>query len=201
MILTVTTDNEPDAPEAATETDGAEERPEPAAEDMDIAAEPATRPRSWPLLVAAALVLVGALGVSGFLGWQLWQVRQEERAAEEAQQAAVAFAQVLTSIDSANVDENFAQVLDGSTGEFKDMYSQSSTQLRQLLVDNEAAAQGVVLESAVQSADTEEVVVLLFIDQMVSNTQVPDPRVDRSRVKMTMHHVDGQWRAAVVELP
>ena len=33
------------------------------------------------------------------------------------------YAEVLTSIDSNNVDENFRQVLDGATGEFKDMYS------------------------------------------------------------------------------
>ena len=48
------------------------------------------------------------------------------------------YAQVLTSIDANNVDQNFAQVLDGATGEFKDMYSKSSDQLRQLLIDNKA---------------------------------------------------------------
>ena len=141
------------------------------------------------------------LGAGGFLGWQLWQERQIADASEQARHAAESYAQVLTSIDSAKVDENFDAVLDGATGEFKDMYSQSSAQLRQLLIDNKATAHGVVLESAVQSASKGKVVVLLFVDQSVSNTNVPDPRIDRSRVKMTMEYADGRWRASKVELP
>ena len=149
-------------------------------------------------LVTAFVVLLGAVG---FLGWQLWQERQIADASEQARHAAESYAQVLTSIDSAKVDENFDAVLDGATGEFKDMYSQSSAQLRQLLIDNKATARGVVLESAVQSASKDKVVVLLFVDQSVSNTNVPDPRIDRSRVKMTMEYADGRWRASKVELP
>jgi Mce-associated membrane protein len=45
------------------------------------------------------------------------------------------------------------------------------------------------------------VVVLLFVDQTVANKSAPDPRIDRSRVKMTMDKVDGVWRASKVELP
>ena len=141
------------------------------------------------------------LPVSGVLGWMLWQERQVTRPGQQAQQAAVAYAQILTSIDSNKVDENFNQVLDGATGEFKDMYSQSSAQLRQLLIDNKASAHGVVVESAIQSASKDKVVVLLFVDQSVSNTTVPDPRIDRSRIKMTMEFVDGRWRASKVALP
>ncbi|MEZ0342393.1 DUF3329 domain-containing protein [Mycobacterium sp. pV006] len=151
-------------------------------------------------LGAVALLLVGALATSGFLGWQLWQDRQVARAGDEARAAAVEYAEVLTSIDSAKVDENFNQVLAGATGEFKDMYSQSSAELRQLLIDNKASAHGIVTESAVQSASKEEVVVLMFVDQSVSNAAVPDPRIDRSRIKMTMRNIDGRWLASKVEL-
>ena len=153
------------------------------------------------LLASLAVALIAALAGAGFLGWKLWQQDQVARASEQARQAAVSYAQVLTSIDANKVDDNFAQVLDGATGEFKDMYSQSSMQLRQLLIDNKASAHGVVLESAVQSATKNKAVVLLFVNQSVSNTNVPDPRIDRSRIKMTMEYVDGRWRASKVELP
>lgn len=159
--------------------------------------------RSWRrrLLVGAVVVVfVAALALSGFLGWKMWQTQQVAQAGKQAQDAAVSYAQILTSIDSSKVDENFNQVLAGATGEFKDMYSQSSMQLRQLLIDNKASAHGVVVDSAVQSASKDKVVVLLFVDQSVSNTTVPDPRIDRSRIKMTMEKVDGQWRASKVEL-
>jgi Mce-associated membrane protein len=158
--------------------------------------------RTHRLLVAVlSIALVAALAGAGYLGWRQWQTHQVTAASTQAQQAAEAYAAILTSIDSTKVDENFQQVLDGATGEFKDMYSQSSAQLRQLLIDNKATAHGVVIASAVQSATKDKVVVLLFVDQSVSNTQVPDPRIDRSRIKMTMEHVDGRWRASKVELP
>lgn len=146
------------------------------------------------------VLLVAALGVSGYLGWRQWQDHQLKAAGEQAQQAAIAYAQVLTSIDSNKVDDNFKQVLDGATGEFKDMYTQSSVKLRQLLIDNKATAHGVVVDSAIQSESPDKVVVLLFIDQTVTNTAAPDPRIDRSRIKMTMEKVDGRWRASKVQL-
>jgi Mce-associated membrane protein len=155
----------------------------------------------WPLVGAVAGVVVGLLVGIGILGWQVWQQHQINQAASEAQRAAVSYAQVLTSIDSNKVDENFKAVLDGATGEFKDMYSQSSVELRQLLIENKATAHGVVRESAVQEVSKNKAVVLLFVDQSVTNAKLPDPRVDRSRMKMTLEKVDGRWRASKVELP
>ena len=155
----------------------------------------------WPLVGAIAGVCGGLLVATGLLGWQVWQQHQIKVASTEAQRAAVSYAQVLTSIDSNKVDENFKDVLDGATGEFKDMYSQSSVELRQLLIENKAAAHGVVVESAVQEASKNKAVVLLFVDQSVTNAKLPDPRIDRSRMKMTLDKVDGRWRASKVELP
>ncbi|MGV0598404.1 hypothetical protein A5776_03420 [Mycolicibacterium elephantis] len=218
--MSVTSDKDTDkTPDGDGETP--ETTPDPTPEQADEADAPETASggddqtpddptsgaegeRNWPRrirLAALTIVVVGVLAGSGFMGWQLWQVRQLEQAGDAAQQAAVEYAQVLTSIDSNKVDENFAAVLDGATGEFKDMYSKSSTELRQLLIDNEASAHGVVLESAVQSATKDKVVVLLFVDQAVQNASVPDPRIDRSRIKMTMEYADGRWRASKVELP
>lgn len=191
-----------DEAEEEAESGGGEkkaDKPEVKKAEPEAQAEkPAWRRRVLVGVVIA--VFVAALALSGFLGWKVWQADRLSQASKQAQDAAVSYAQILTSIDSNKVDENFNQVLAGATGEFKDMYSQSSMQLRQLLIDNKASAHGVVVESAVQSADMDKVVVLLFVDQSVSNTTVPDPRIDRSRIKMTMEKVDGQWRASKVEL-
>lgn len=199
--MTVTSETEDTEVETVDSPEGeAADAPETKAEA--VAEEPS--PRRWPRLVRRGLLwalIVGLLGASGFLGWQVWQQREIATASRDAQAAAVHYAQVLTSIDSNNVDQNFAEVLNGATGEFKDMYSQSSAQLRQLLVDNKATARGVVIDSAVKSASKNQVVVLMFVDQTVANKAAPDPRIDRSRVKMTMDKVDGVWRASKVELP
>jgi Mce-associated membrane protein len=151
----------------------------------------------WAAVAAVAVVVA----VAGWEGWLLYQQHQTDVAAEQALDAATKYAVVLTSIDTNALDQNFTEVLDGSTGEFKDMYAKSSTQLRQLLVDNKAAAHGVVIDAAVKSATKDKVEVLLFVDQSVSNLAVPDPRIDRSRIKMTMEKVDGRWLASKVELP
>ncbi|WP_299565416.1 Mce protein [uncultured Mycolicibacterium sp.] len=191
-----TTEVEETTAEAVTETD---ERTEPGPQQTTATARPGRRSvLLGSALAAVVLLLVVAVG---YLGWQLSQERRLDAAAEAARQAATEYAQILTSIDSDRVDENFRAVLDGATGEFKDLYSQSSTELRQLLIDNKAKAHGVVLESAVQSVTPDQAVVLLFVDQSVTNTNLPDPRIDRSRIKMTMEYVDGRWRASKVELP
>jgi len=191
-----TTEVEETTAEAVTETD---ERTEPGSQQTTATARPGRRSvLLGSALAAVVLLLVVAVG---YLGWQLSQERRLDAAAEAARQAATEYAQILTSIDSDRVDENFRAVLDGATGEFKDLYSQSSTELRQLLIDNKAKAHGVVLESAVQSVTPDQAVVLLFVDQSVTNTNLPDPRIDRSRIKMTMEYVDGRWRASKVELP
>ncbi|OBJ64630.1 tetratricopeptide repeat protein [Mycobacterium asiaticum] len=183
--------------------DEAEDDDGPLLGRRDKGGKPKRFRRGWSQYLRRSLMpllLVASLALSGFLGWKLWQQHQIQAAGEQAQQAAVKYAQVLTSIDSNNVDENFRQVLDGATGEFKDMYTQSSVQLRQLLIDNKATAHGVVVDSAIASETTNRVVVLVFIDQTVANMAVPDPRIDRSRIKMTMEKVDGRWRASKVQL-
>jgi len=156
--------------------------------------------RRFALPIVAAIA-VAAVVAAGILAWQLKQQRDIDAAADAAVAAARAYGVTLTSVDSNDLDADFAAVMDGSTGEFKDMYSRSSGQLRQLLVDNQAVGQGTVLDAAVKSATTTKVEVLLFIDQTVTNAAAQDPRVDRSRVAMTMELVDGRWLAGRVYLP
>lgn len=201
---TETEAEKPEAPtedvEPETEADESDEEHSPLLGKRDKAER---RKRPWKQYLRRSVLpvlLVASLTVSGLLGWWQWQEHQVKIAGQQAQQAAVTYAQVLTSIDSNNVDQNFRQVLDGATGEFKDMYTQSSVQLRQLLIDNKATAHGVVVDSAIASESANKVVVLVFIDQTVTNMAVPDPRIDRSRIKITMEKIDGRWLASKVQL-
>lgn len=212
--MTVTTDQDPPSTETIDEaTDDTTRHP---GDDTHTHAEDQTEPsaaphvdnahsrRPWKRYVRVALVVavfVSAFTGAGVLGWKLWDQHAVTQAGQAARQTAINYAQVLTSIDSNQVDQNFAAVLGGATGEFKDTYTKSSAQLRQLLIDNKASAHGTVVESAIQSQTKNKVIVLLMVDQTVTNTARPDSRVDRSRMKITMEKVGNRWLASKVELP
>jgi Mce-associated membrane protein len=171
--------------------------------DAEAVVEATPRRRVTRRTMAAAVVLlllVGALGTSGFLGWRLWEQNQIAAASQAGLQAAQDYAVVLTSLDAKDIDGNYHRALDGATGEFKDAYSQGSAQLRQILIDNKASGRGIVVSSAVKSATKTKVEVLLFVDQSITNAAISSPRIDRNRIDMTMELIDGRWLASKVEI-
>lgn len=172
------------------------------AADDEAAAEPdrskaGVPKRRW---IAVAVLALGVIGAA-YEGWLLYAHHQRNVAAAQALETAEKYTLALTSVDPTAIDKNFAEILDGATGEFKDLYSTSSEQLRQLLIDNKATAHGTVIESAVKSATKNKVEVLLFVDQAVSNKASPQVQIDRSRIVITMEKVNGRWLAAKVDMP
>ncbi|WP_067889431.1 hypothetical protein [Nocardia vaccinii] len=156
---------------------------------------------AWGLLglvVVAALITASTFAV--VFGNKLNDRDSIDTAAQQATATASAYAVTLTSIDSQHLDQNFTEVLAGATGKFKDMYSDSSEQLKSMLVQSHASSQGKVVDSSTKSATKTRVVVLLFVDQTVTNSTSPDPRVDRSRIVMTMDKIGGRWLASEVEM-
>ncbi|WP_405137771.1 hypothetical protein [Nocardia sp. NBC_01388] len=164
---------------------------------------PKSRRRRWAVRIGAgavAVLAVAATVTATFFGWKLHDREQTDAAARQASAVAQNYAVTLTSIDSQHIDQNFADVLAGATGEFKDMYAQSSDQLKTLLVQNKAVSKGRVVSASVKSASKDRVEVMLFVDQQVTNTASADPRLDRSRIIMTMERVGGHWLAGKVEM-
>ena len=80
------------------------------------------------------------------------------------------------------------------------MYAQSSSQLKKLLVESKAESKGKVVDSSIKSASADRVEVMLFVDQEVTNAMSAEPRVDRSRIVMTMQRLGGRWLAGKVEM-
>ena len=194
-----TVDNDVDSAESPEETGAEDQDPTGAKSPNAGTARRSSAGRATR--GAAAAVLICAVAGAACEAWLIVHQHQKADAAHQALTAATTFVNMLSTVDTNAIDKDFTDVLGGSTGEFKDLYAKSSAQLRRLLVDNKAAAHGTVVEAAVESATTERVVVLLFVDQSVSNQQAPDPQIDRSRVKITMEKVDRRWLASKVEMP
>lgn len=145
-------------------------------------------------------LLIAALAYSGYTSWQLYQVHTRTAAGEAALAAAKDYALTLTTLDTANIDGNYARAIDGATGQFKEAYALGAKQLRQILIDNKASGKGIVIDAAVKSATATRVEVLLFVDQSITNAVRSDPRIDRNRIQMTMELVDNRWLAGQVDL-
>ncbi|OBF98095.1 hypothetical protein [Mycolicibacter sinensis] len=179
---------EADAPDAET------------TENLPVApaVPPARRRRAAAALVAT--LLIGALAYSGYAGWRLHQVDARAAAGQAALAAAKDYAVVLTTLDTADIDGNYARALDGATGQFKDAYTLGAKQLRQILIDNKASGKGIVLDAALKSAAPNRVEVLLFVDQSITNAVRSEPRLDRNRIQMTMERIDERWLASRVDL-
>jgi Mce-associated membrane protein len=176
-----------------------------ASEPEAKAAEPAKTGR-FPLrlsalaTIAVAAVLVLAVAAAVTFGVLLQQRAATDRAGAQALATAKAYAVTVTSYDYQNLDRNFADVLDGATGEFKDQYSGASQTLRQLIANAKATAKGTVLGAGISSASPDQVQVVVFVDQSISNAATTQPRIDRNRVLMTLTPHDGRWLVGKLEL-
>lgn len=158
------------------------------------------RPLSKPVLIGLAVLLVLALGAAATFGVLYQRRAAVDSAAETALATARSYAVTVTSYDYRGLDRNFADVLDGATGEFKDQYAGASSALRQLIAEAQATATGTVLDAGVRSAGPDRVEVLLFVDQSVTNAATPRPRIDRNRMSMVLERHDGRWLVSTLEL-
>jgi Mce-associated membrane protein len=165
---------------------------------------PPAVPRRWIRLAircASAVAVIAVLAGAGYEGWLLIQQHQKDIAAQQALDAAKNYAVTLTTTDPQAIDQNFTDILNGATGNFKDTYAKASSRLRKALIDNKVATQGTVVDAAIKSASKNNVVVLLFVEQSVTNADAPDPRTDLTAVTITMEKVGDRWLASEVVLP
>lgn len=189
------------AEDEAVEPDVTEEPEAEAAEGA-----PAKAPRrvrlSLPVAIGLSIVLVGALGAAVTFGLLLKAKSDTDAAASEALNTARTFAVTLTTYDYNNLDKNFADVLDGATGDFKNEYSGGSSTLRQLLQQAKATSHGTVLDAGVKFAATDRVEIVLVANQVVTNAAIKEgeSRVDRSRFLMTLEKHDGRWLVSTVRM-
>ncbi|MCU1685376.1 MAG: hypothetical protein JWQ81_6115 [Amycolatopsis sp.] len=155
---------------------------------------------SLPVAIALAVLLVAGIAAGIVFGLMVKGKNDVQAANDAALSTARSYAVTVTSYDYQNLDKNFADVLDGATGTFKDQYTGASGSLRQLIQEAKATAKGNVVDAGVKSATTDRVDVVLFVDQSVTNAATAQPRIDRNRVLMTLEHHDTRWLVSNLQL-
>jgi Mce-associated membrane protein len=72
--------------------------------------------------------------------------------------------------------------------------SQLATELGPQLQQTRAVATATTRSAGVVRSDLDKAVVLVIVDQSVTNTKTPSPRVERSRMELTLLRQGGVWR-------
>ena len=199
-----------DPSEIEAGTDEAEVKDTASESAAQISASAALRalvsaPRRWmrsrgrPVVAGVVIVALAAALIVTDL-----KLRHQE-AIGSARTAALAagdtYSVELASYDYRHLDQDFGVVRAHSSPTFQASFSQSSSALASVLVKYHATATASVVSSGVVSAGTSRAVVLVFLEQTVTNsTQKSGPQKTQSRVQMTLIHSHGHWLIDQVKL-
>jgi Mce-associated membrane protein len=205
----VSADNEttPDVePTDGVETDTATDDKEndSAVDEIDKASDsadsssPARRRLSAIPLIPLALVL-GLLAAGGLAGWLYFaQFRPDTQTDNAVAQSAVNAARdgtvALLSYKPDTLNQDFAAAKSHLTGDFLNYYDQFTKQV----VTPAAQTKGVATTAQVVGAAASELhpnsaVVLVFVNQVTSSKERPDPAMASSSVLVSLTKVHGDW--------
>jgi Mce-associated membrane protein len=150
--------------------------------------------------VLAGLALVLAI-IAGTLCVQGRQAAAAVQAGDDARAAARTAAETLFSYDYRSIDDNIVAGKKVVTGALSKDYDATSKIVKPTAVDTKAIVKATVSEAAVAvvSADSDRVVVLLYLNQATQNKNVQGTRMDMNRVRLTMVPVDGDWKISRAE--
>jgi Mce-associated membrane protein len=165
------------------------------------------RRRARLCALLAALVALGLTAVA-VLGWEYAEGRRTDAARTQAVAAARKAAPVVLSYDHRRLEADFAAARGHLTGAFKEEYGRTTSKV---VGPTAKKYRGVVKASVVAPPDggtpaasvvsvsPDRAVVLLFVNQVTTSTQVTGSRVDLNRVRMTMTRTSGGWKVSAVD--
>lgn len=153
-----------------------------------------------PRVLLPTVLIAALLATTGYLGVRVRDQSALETARADALHAARDYATDLSTYDHGDLDGNFAAVTANSTGPFAAQYRQVSANLTELIKQNKAVSRGTVQTAGVAQASPDRAVVTLFVDQEITNTNNPQPRIDRNRMQMSLVRQDARWLVDDIKL-
>lgn len=187
--------DEPAETEAA-ETEPAETEGEPTGEPVPVATKRTVdwaRVFAYGVLPAIALLLAMA---AGYLKWMDNSVRNADAAAIETVQVAKDSTIAMLSYKPDTVEQQLNDARNLLTGEFQESYTGL---INDVVIpgakEKQITAVASVPAAASVSAEADEAVVLVFVNQTVAVGQDP-PSDTASSVRVTLEKIDGRWLIA-----
>lgn len=149
--------------------------------------------------VGPLVLLLALLAAGGLTGWLFFtQYRPDEQTDSAVAQSVVNAARdgtvALLSYKPDTIDKDLAAAKSHLSGDFLNYYSDFTKQV----VTPAAKSKGVtttaqVVGAAVSELHPDSAVVLVFINQVTTSNERPDPAMASSSVKVSLNKVNGQW--------
>ena len=154
---------------------------------------------SW---VAAALVVLCALGFLGAGGYAMWQHRQttttQQRSAEftaAARQGVV----TLMSLNFNHAQDDVKRIIDNTTGDFRKDFQGQADEFAKVAQESKVITEATVNGVGVQSMSKDTATVLVAVTTQVSNNASKEQQPRSWRLRVDMARDGGQLKLAKVE--
>jgi Mce-associated membrane protein len=137
-------------------------------------------------LICAAVLTAAAAKLSGRHG--------DTSGGSDALAAATSGVATVLSYNYAHLDADFARAESLLTPKFRKNYDNTTAKgVKPLAAQYKAVSTAAVTSAGLVQAGADKVVLLVFVDQTVTNSQVAAPRLDRSRIRVTMVKRGDRW--------
>lgn len=158
-------------------------------------------PRRRYLGAGAVLGLVLCVAVGSLLLHQRADAARQDDAARAAvlKEVRAAVPDIL-GYDYARLDDDIDRGAAHLTPAFEaDYRALAESSIRPTAVKYKAIVVAGLVSAGVESVDRRSAQVLVFVNQTTRTTALPAPRVDSSRVRVTLERSDGRWRVGSIE--
>lgn len=205
IIDTTAVDAESEAVEAppVEEAEGAETGPDAEAVEAKSSRLPRVRvSRLFWKVLASCLTLIVIAGLLAASGWMIWHHRQaQHREQLTAEYTAAARQTVVTlmSLDFNHAQDAVKNILDNSTGEFREDFEAQSKDFVKLAQDAKVVTEANVTGAAVDSVSDDKAVVLVAVNTKVTNTTGANQQPRPWRVAVDMVREGDQIKLSKVE--
>ncbi|KKB98899.1 hypothetical protein [Mycolicibacter arupensis] len=181
------------------------------ADDVDTAepvapsGAPARRAGATRRVIAVVVVGLAVVVLTGALGWLGYRIQANQQAQEQREQFVQVARQAavnLTTISYAQAGADVQRIIDTTTGEFRDDFTQRSRPFVDVVQQAHSESEGTVTEAGLESVDGDRADVLLAVavrTTMAGNV-VPEPRRWRMRISLQRTD-DGPKVSNIVFIP
>lgn len=151
-------------------------------------------------------VVVEAALIAGLVAWVLVQYldlsdqHQVNSLRKSATAAAQEYALDFSTYDYQHLDQDFQTVTSHLAPSFRDSYTKTVASLKAIVVQYKGSATATIQGVGVTSVNSKKAVVLVFLDQKVTNTNLKAPRIDTNRLQITLERTGGTWLMSDLQL-